>query len=738
MKKTLISICLVIVMLLSSCASAANTETQSDKAKRVRKETKVAETRNIENENEVSAVELISVPNKPKFESGVGSYKELEIVAKVAPYQVNADLSNIENLSQFSNLTQKQRERIAEQGFVVVPTNQEQLFYIYEDNAYKKIPGFITTDSVLQLYHLFFDYSLRNIEQDIFYPDLIRLNSSMLAELNVLYAESEESDKDEVGSVLAYFGACMLLLDGELPDDFPTELVEMVNEEYRLANEAAGRTTSPIAKTEVDYSLFKVRGHYTRTDELGRYFKCMSMYGVMPFVFFDSGKRLEDNAKKAIIATGTLYNLEKSSGIEIWEKIYSTTEFFVGAADDLSPHDIAYVIQQVYGGMPKPDEIDTKMDAFYDVLKKLRKPQIVSKREGDATDLQMRFMGQRYIADSEILQNLSEPFARAFPTGLDVFAVFGSKRAEELLDELYKPKEMWEGYVESFQKLAKEFRGQSIDEQTSNIYNSWLYALKSLPVRHEGDYPFFMKNTAWEDKSLATSLGSWAEMRHDTILYGKQSAVECGGSEPPAVYGYVEPNPEFYNRLQWLLKYTKQGLYEKGMLEEKMAFKFEHFIEMLEFLKTCSIKELNGEDLSPEEYSTILTYGGSLEYISSSIADSDSWYLIESDTDKNMAIVADIHTAFNHATQSEMYLEVGVGHAAQIYVAVPIKNQIYLTRGAVFDYYEFKSEERLTDEQWQELIKTNPPDRPEFVESFMDFEKGEDVPTPAEPYVSGC
>ena len=44
------------------------------------------------------------------------------------------------------------------------------------------------------------------------------------------------------------------------------------------------------------------------------------------------------------------------------------------------------------------------------------------------------------------------------------------------------------------------------------------------------------------------------------------------------------------------------------------------------------------------------------------------------------------------------YLEVGVGNAAEIYVVVPIEGKLYLTRGAVFDYFEFIGNERLTDE----------------------------------------
>jgi len=52
-----------------------------------------------------------------------------------------------------------------------------------------------------------------------------------------------------------------------------------------------------------------------------------------------------------------------------------------------------------------------------------------------------------------------------------------------------------------------------------------------------------MQNEAWTDKELNAALGSWAELRHDTILYAKQSVRD---GMPPSSYlrqGYVEPNP---------------------------------------------------------------------------------------------------------------------------------------------------------------------------------------------------
>ncbi|MGL1562999.1 DUF3160 domain-containing protein, partial [Vibrio parahaemolyticus] len=46
---------------------------------------------------------------------------------------------------------------------------------------------------------------------------------------------------------------------------------------------------------------------------------------------------------------------------------------------------------------------------------------------------------------------------------------------------------------------------------------------------------------------------SWAQLRHDTILYAKQSYTmtkeRSAVNRPRPVQGYVEPVPEFYARL---------------------------------------------------------------------------------------------------------------------------------------------------------------------------------------------
>ena len=100
-----------------------------------------------------------------------------------------------------------------------------------------------------------------------------------------------------------------------------------------------------------------------------------------------------------------------------------------------------------------------------------------------------------------------------------------------------------------------------------NLYWGWLYCLLAL-LNAKGDgYPAFMKREAWADKDLNAALGSWAELRHDTILYAKQSYARKGSMPlEKDTHGYVEPNPELYGRLASLTKMTYDGLHPETCL----------------------------------------------------------------------------------------------------------------------------------------------------------------------------
>lgn len=652
-------------------------------------------------------------------------YVPTSVIAQVKPYSIDPDLSNIENLSLFE-LSRDQIELLVKNNFVVNPSKEEQLFYIYENNEYMDMPSFITTDSVLQVYHIFYDYTLRTLENERLLGLVEKLTENMLKDSIDIYNELEDEYLKEIQvRNIAFFSTAQLLLNNELIEGVPEEAKRIAYEELELISNHAGFNKSSLFEPyDLDYSQYTVRGHYTRSDDLARYFKAMMWYGQGPFplYFQENEERNIEQTLQALLITYSIYS-DKDS-YEAWEMVYEPTNFFVGNSDDLDIYQYGELLFKVYGDKPDLNKLAdvAKIDEFYREADKLPEPKIKAKYTVVNTPVgkQFRFMGQRYVLDAEIIQELVEPIVRPIPSGLDVMAVLGSKKAKEI--QLLKPENQeWEKYSTEVERLNNQFSKLKEDEWMKNMYQGWLWTLKGYLEPFGEGYPSFMTNDAWTDKDLNTALGSWSELKHDTILYGKQSGAEMGGGEYKELLGYVEPNIEVYEKLLWLTKFSRENLKARDMKIESIDIKIEEFEGLLEFLINCSVKQLRNEELTRDEYERIMYYGGVLEGLTSSFAgDGFRWFEITSETDKNMAVIADFHTIAPNSFHPGGYMEAGVGPAYEIYVVVPISGKLYLTRGAVFSYHEFISNERLTDESWQEMIKEDiQPKMPEWTNSFI-------------------
>ncbi|MDD2504569.1 MAG: DUF3160 domain-containing protein, partial [Clostridia bacterium] len=288
-------------------------------------------------------------------------FEATQYTASVPAYSIKEDLSNVANLEQFGSFTEKQKEMLAKNGFVVTPGKEEQLFYIYENNEYLLAPSFITVDSVLQVYHVFYDYSLRRLENETLTAELKALTDSMFKKSVALYESLENECLKELElKNIAYFGVAKLALGMELPSDMPDKAKQLALQEYGLMEDQSGYNQSVIFPFELDYSQYKPRGHYTRNDELKMYFKAMMWYGQVPFpVFRNDMERNEEQTLQALLITYTLLSEDKDDLVR-WQNIYEPTSFYVGKSDDLNILDYNKLLAKVYGDSPDINHLDDK------------------------------------------------------------------------------------------------------------------------------------------------------------------------------------------------------------------------------------------------------------------------------------------------------------------------------------------------------------------------------------------
>lgn len=667
-------------------------------------------------DKEWSKVKFVET-QKPDFNAPV-------VEPDVKPYVIKKDLSNIENIDQFSGFTEEQKRMLAENGFVVLPSDDTRMHYVYDSNAYLKVPNFITSDSVLNLYHQFYNKSLMFIENEYLYDYLDRLTGQMLDKSVKLmdYITDDDLKSLQEKNIVYFLVARMLLL--ETPDvdiDINAGLYDIAREEYRLIDKAEGFVKSPLFGFDIDYSQFTIRGHYTFNENMGRYFRTMMWLGIAPLPFFDdNGNMLYENIYQALLmAYATFIDTDDICSAELWNNIYRPTEQYVGVSDDVNVFMMNGLRLDVFGNIEDPNVFNDEeyKDKLTEAVLKLPEPKIQGKfiMVSTPTEKQFRYMGQRYILDSYIMQELTEPFFRPVPSALDTMGVLGSGFAEDLLFNYYKPQEIWPEYKEKYNELKEEVAGYGLDTWSENLYNGWLWAIQENLTEFDKDsgMPYFMTNDAWKAKSLNTSLGSYTELKHDTVLYGKQSAAEGGDASIIDIDAhYVEPNINLYCKLLYLTDYTVKVLKERNMLNRGLENAASAYSELLKFLIECSAKELQNEKLTEEEYDRLYYYGAVIENISLTLA-----YNLSEDREITDLLVTDIATVAVPA----QYLSLGTGFFDHIYVVVPVEGKLYLTRGAVYSTYEFISDKRLTDEEWWELngikiVKSEFADYPEFTQ----------------------
>jgi hypothetical protein len=659
--------------------------------------------------------------NMSSYEVNV-PYQVPEFTPNVKDYNVNEDLSNLFNAGQYTGFTDEQINAIYNDGFVIMEPSFSalKLHQLYEWPIYKRSPIFITVDSALHLYHIYYDKSLQYVEVAVLYDKLDSLSKNLLLESIKAYISPDNSElKEELKFVSAYFlTACKLLETNINSINVPPEISAIADKEMQLIAVASDFTESPLLGKDLDYSQFTVRGHYTGNVKLEKYFKAMMWYGLCGFPVFDEDSETQaldiESVTKGMIIT--CLALKNQDNFNEWENIYSITALYAGMSDDLGIFEYRDLIANVYG---KDPELDWFKDSSYypkllEEALKLPEPKIVPNINSEFSDLklsagkQFRFMGQRYSYDAEIMQNLMEPILRPVPSGLDVVAGFGSIRAEELLDLYYHPKEAWGGYEMALNFMREKNKAITEDEWKSDLYKGWLWSIKTSSKSFEDveGMPKFMRSRKWTDKNIHTALGSYAELKHDSILYVKQPVAEMGGGPDFSIpLNYVEPNVEVYAKLKWLAEYTKKQLEMRNMLEGSSGQVLDEIIEIQNMLLNVSIKELTNQNITEEENNVLYRYGGQIDYVIQRLNYNLVNVGIGTEKDITSALIADVATiAPNNFYPHGTYLEVGNGLPLEIYAVCETNGKLYLAKGALFNYYEFLSDKRLTDEEWQEMI----------------------------------
>ncbi|MBS3788422.1 DUF3160 domain-containing protein, partial [Candidatus Bipolaricaulota bacterium] len=511
-------------------------------------------------------------------------------------------LEKATNLNRFDFST-KQKQKLNDQGFLLSSTDQKNIYDIYLGNGLNGTPSFITTDLILHTAHLLYNYSLKAAEYRSLQPKLEELTNQMVKLSSEQYSQLEEGKLKRASRVnLAFFsvGKKLIYPSWKAPD----AVREIVNEEIRLINRntETGIRVSPLMEYKVNYASFLPRGDYTKNEKLKSYFKLVTWFGQIYY-------RLKPGRSTAAVAKGRqetlsallmikLFHSQKSAQ-KLWDQVNALLTDFAGPADNLQVTKYIGLATTVFGDDLGIRELqsEVKLDKFIEEALKGSPPRALpvwAASRGVPRDLAQGFclLSRRYDLSTDIFQNLVFPNVgsrdnpRTIPKGLDVMAALGSDGAEKILRE--QGDFNYESYENQLADLKGRFAGATVQGSSygKGLKSQWIATLKKLITEHPADKrsPF---GSTWKLKQLNAALGSWTELKHDTVLYSKVSTAMARGVTP-MTKGYVEPRPDIYDSVAEFTLHMKERANPPAELQDKL----ERFRQLVKKLQNISKREL--------------------------------------------------------------------------------------------------------------------------------------------------
>jgi Protein of unknown function (DUF3160) len=655
----------------------------------------------------------------------------------------------------------------------------DDIIALYKNEARDKYqPVFITTDLFAHSMHLFFNNYLQQIEEDVFFTRLEGLvkyylellededtaavgnglgedhnyrkaiksakDYFLVADALISMAPRKESEKEQYGNRVK-----ILYVESD-KDAILSKFPESIQAELALIEDAAGFQISPNFDYEEDYSQYKPRGHYTKNGILEAYFKsimwfgrlhCYISPGNLPVLFPEGAEDDQQTAfklaKKMAPVAILISDLSKRNETVYnnWKSLFDPITELIGMSDDLSISDLIPFNERFdISNLPEWMDNEENIELYIKEASENLRPPLISGNSvlkapaeestdnvmGASQPMGWRLFGQRFTYDSYIHQQLSAPrfFPRDFVTGLDIMTVFGSNFARKLFEVSEYANPEMAGLKELHENLRANYEEMSPQIWEQTYYNRVLYQIKSQAQFEPGTGFYFTESPAWGIKVMLSSHGTWAALRHDTILYVKQVYAERAGDgdleptfrikEVPKPIHYLEPNYNFFRGSYNAILHLQYIMDKYHITDEVFEQRIASWKTMLEKAITISEAEYADQPLDRKDIEWIRTVPEQLAHLVLPRDAGFSTYTEDPDSLRG-AVIADI---FTNADFGEV-LEVGTGIPHRIYVPLNDgQGGKRIAVGYTFSYYEFRQPmtDRLTDEQWKELVYSDDPD----------------------------
>lgn len=611
--------------------------------------------------------------------------------------------------------------RLSRDGFAVLASAETPSFAMGYSQIYAAdLPVFVSTDMVLEAIYRSHDKILQALEQKTLRPRLENLLAAIRASL---INEADTLDPEVASDLNFYLGVAVSLLnDGEVDSRESSAVKSFV----AAAMQADGEQERVLFGVErrIDFSQFKPRGHYAGDKGLESYFRAMIWLGRLDFRLIetkdDGSQVLRRRQVESVIA---LRRLLDSAAFSEYQAIDGTIGAFVGEHDYMTLEEV----DELLGALDAPDGIagvddDTLASAIIAGQFGAQRiaSQVMRRQTGGASTLPLSLsfalFGQRYTVDSHVFSNVvyDRLPTRVLPSPLDVaFAALGNDQALGLLGDELDSEAGLAGELFAMRSLVDEHSEQYWE---GSLYTNWLSAIRALSTAGTpaADLPSVARSDAWGRRLLNTQLSSWAQLRHNNVLYVKQSYTSSAACEYPDAY--VDPYPDFFAAVVRFAERAQEltaGLSLEADFAAQVQDYFEKVARINATLAEMAQAQRSGAPHSAEHMAFINQAVTTSVNCDGTVLGHTGWYsdlhfepLQAVDFDP---AITDVHTDIGGdlpVTRPASVLHVGTGMPRMMVMTVDSCQGPRAYAGVVSTYSELKEEglNRLTDEEWKQRL----------------------------------
>ena len=273
---------------------------------------------------------------------------------------------------------------------------------------------------------------------------------------------------------------------------------------------------------------------------------------------------------------------------------------------------------------------------------------------------------------------------------------------------------MLDGFGKTLDTMRPKLESLPDAEWFRSLGAKQLHVLTRLAAGRGENVPAYMKSPFFGKRNLASMMGSFTELKHDTVLYAKQVYAEMGeGGEgdkiPQAPRSFVQPDVPFWREMERLALFAADGFAKHQLLpdaaEETSVLR--NFALQAKGCRKIAEKELAAQPLSKEDWEFLWTLN---------LMEMDRPLDPSQEPDPQRGKTAVVTDVMTDAVAGRI-LTLGTGRPLIMLALVGTEKKTRVVVGPVYDVFEsvIPKDKRPTDEEWRKPLygeKPNPPARP--------------------------